>query len=112
MIPLVPRQVKRQLVPLVLDVSYRWYYTDDMSKHEFLARQAKVARLVAFLEEHGRGLALAETIGMMSADSKAEIVRMAGEQRPASKTTWRMVESELRHRERVAAHKAERMVAA
>lgn len=83
-----------------------------MTSYEHTAREQKVARLVAFLEEHGRGLALAETIGMMSAASKAEIVRMAGERRPASKTTWRMVESELRHRERVAARKAERMVAA
>lgn len=74
-----------------------------MHRNELVNREAKMERLVAFLEEHGKGFPLAETLGIMSDAAKAEICKLAGEKRPASEQTWNMVRAELARRERMVA---------
>jgi hypothetical protein len=69
-----------------------------MNRNEHLNREAKVARLVEFLDTYGDGFATSATIRALSSDQRNAVCLMAGE-RPASSATWASVVGEFAERE-------------
>lgn len=73
-----------------------------MTIHEFRARQAKAARLVAVLVDHG---ATAATAAALDDEHRRMTEELAGT-RAASEATWALVIRELADAEQVAARRA------
>lgn len=70
-----------------------------MTAREHLNREAKVNRLIAFLDTHAEDAVSAASIKALSPAQRDAVCVLAGEKRMASELTWWLVEAHYVERE-------------